>query len=457
MGSLLVKDKQTGPLTNLSLARYKDIVLMGQTAFHARTMEIAELSKEMAYLLSPISLKQDAAPQHLRVPEGDRRETDSLQKEILQELEAWNQAEMQAKVANSSDIRAITINATQICNLHCTYCAAGGDGTYANPQKQIDLLKAIPELKRVLEGKLEASALHITFLGGEPLLFPKGIRVLCEFLTEFAKTKNIELTFKVTTNGTIMNETILSVLNDYSIGVAVSCDGIPEIQDHYRPSKSRISSSAMIEKSVRELLLQRKNIPFVGVHCVVHTSEQNLLRSVDYFKTLGFDWYEFTPDVSNSSEELTESYLNSMSELAQREYVLGGIKALCRIQNFERVFARLEQQAPLRNHCGIGKNFLMMDASGDFYLCPWMVGKPAAKVHSLQDQTHHHLKQDLVELHNCQNCWARTLCGGGCHFIHSNNAQNKEKSYCERVRGTTALAIHYFGEFQRQAQEMTSN
>jgi uncharacterized protein len=288
------------------------------------------------------------------------------------------------------------------------------------------------------------------------LLFPKGIRVICEFLTEFARSKEIDLTFKVTTNGTVMNSNILSVLKDYKIGVVISCDGTPDIQDHYRPSKSNISSSAMLEKAVGELILHRKDIPFVGVHCVFHTGEQNMLKSMEYFKALGFDWYEFTPDVSNTSDELTETYLESLSELAQHEFDLGGIPALCRIQNFNKVFGRLEQQAPLRNHCGIGKNFLMMDARGDFYLCPWMVGQPTSRVHNLQeDQTHDSLRQkDLVDLHNCQTCWARTLCGGGCHFIHSNNAQGKEKSYCERVRGSMALAIHYFGEFQKQAQDL---
>ncbi|MFN8945199.1 MAG: SPASM domain-containing protein, partial [Pseudobdellovibrionaceae bacterium] len=260
----------------------------------------------------------------------------------------------------------------------------------------------------------------------------------------------IQLTFKVTTNGTVMSATIIRLLEDFKMGIVISCDGTPNIQDQYRPSKSSISSSAMLEKAVGELMQQRANIPFIGVHCVYHTKEQSMTRSVDYFKSLGFDWYEFTPDVSNSSEDLTEAYLQSITELALHEFELGGISALCRIQNLNMVFSRLETQTPLRNHCGIGKSFMMMDAQGDFYLCPWMIGSASAKISTLQDESTAIFKDDLVDLHNCHSCWARNLCGGGCHFIHSKSKEKKDKSYCERVRGTMALAIHYFGQFQTQ-------
>src|SRR4051812_16926288 len=43
--------------------------------------------------------------------------------------------------------RSITINVTQICNLHCTYCAAGGDGSYGDPVKKIAVEKTLPQIK----------------------------------------------------------------------------------------------------------------------------------------------------------------------------------------------------------------------------------------------------------------------------------------------------------------------
>lgn len=452
MSSLAAQNRSAGLLQGLRLARYKDIVLLGQTAFHARTLELAELSLEMQNSLAPITLTQDLAPQELLtvLPQPTRQE-------MQEELAAWNESTLQNDPGPTAGVRAITINATQICNLHCTYCAAGGDGTYASPQKQIDLLKSIPALKKILESNAENSSVHIAFLGGEPLLFPKGIRVLCEFLTFFGRDKKIEFTFKVTTNGTVMNANILQLLEDYQIGVVISCDGLPEIQNRYRPSKGSVLSSTLLENSMRALQSQRKSIPFVGVHCVVHTEEQDLLQAVDYFKALGFDWYEFTPDVSNSSAELTAFYLNSLSALAEREFQSEGVQGLNRIRNLNSVFARLESQTPIKNHCGIGKNFMMMDAKGDFYLCPWMVGNSEAKIQDLQQKSLQLFKQDLVELHQCQTCWARYLCGGGCHFIHNNHSQKKDKSYCERIRGTMAMAIHYYSQFQLQQDTITIN
>ena len=452
--SFVVTNQPASPLSGISLSRYKDILLSGQTAFHARTMEIAELSEETRNLLLPISLKQDQGPTQLKAQIPQDLALESLMNEVQEELDQWNEQDQTFTQADE-DIRAITINATQICNLHCTYCAAGGDGTYSSPQKQIDLLKSIPQLQRVLESKKANSSLHIAFLGGEPLLFPKGIRILCEYLTSFAASRQIQLTFKVTTNGTVMNQQILTLLSDYQIGVVISCDGVPEIQDRYRPAKGSVASSTLLEKATGELMAHRQNIPFIGVHCVFHTTEQNLVQAADYFKKLGFDWYEFTPDVSNSSDELTQAYLTSLATLAEREFAEGGIQGLSRIHNFQTIFARLESRTPLRSHCGIGKNFMMMDAKGDFYLCPWMVGKSSAKIQNLKDDSWAKFKQDLVDLHECQDCWARNLCGGGCHFIHNNHGQKKDKSYCERVRGTMALAIRYFGQFQIEQSTLT--
>ena len=96
--------------------------------------------------------------------------------------------------------RQFTINVTQICNLHCSYCAAGGDGSFGDPIKRISIEKTLPQLRQFIDLIPPQESVHITFLGGEPLLYPEAIRLIANYVNEICQPQEIDVTFLVVTN-----------------------------------------------------------------------------------------------------------------------------------------------------------------------------------------------------------------------------------------------------------------
>ena len=118
----------------VELLRHQNILAIktaGRTlGFHSHNLEVAEISDEAWSALK-----------------------NSASSEALNELIEWNQF-VNPDTKDSSNqfgIRSITLNVNQICNLHCHYCAAGGDGSYGDPVKKISIEKTLPQITWMLE------------------------------------------------------------------------------------------------------------------------------------------------------------------------------------------------------------------------------------------------------------------------------------------------------------------
>lgn len=166
--------------------RHKDIIAfrrgnLAPTAFHAQNLEVAEISEELWNDLVPTNYRANL-PVEIK---------STANEETLQAVEEWLK-EINPNVKSGSlefGIRSLTINVTQICNLHCTYCAAGGDGSYGDPVKRISVEKTLPQIQFFMEKLGEGESFHISFLGGEPLLYPEAIQMIGEYTLELAKKK----------------------------------------------------------------------------------------------------------------------------------------------------------------------------------------------------------------------------------------------------------------------------
>lgn len=92
----------------------------------------------------------------------------------------------------------------------------------------------------------------------------------------------------------------------------------------------------------------------------------------------------------------------------------------------------------------------MMDAKNRLYTCPWVVGEKDEVVGVGEQLDHDKLSKyskSLIELNNCQSCWARHLCGGGCMYIHRAHTGDKHKKddlFCERTRSLILTTIMYY-------------
>lgn len=438
----------------MNLKRFHDIIAVKTgltntngsqliTAFHARNLEIAEMSEAAYNEMTEIPFKSAIIPGASENPQ----DTDALQS-----LKDWNE-ENNPEVRSgkvSFGIRSLTLNVTQICNLKCTYCAAGGDGTYGEAINKISVEKTLPQLKFFLENLKNGSHFNLSFVGGEPFLYPEAMKAIYDYILLQTTGRQIECKFMVTTNGTLITEKAIELLKTMKIHVTVSLDGEAAVNDVVRPSKDGKSSTAATLEGVKKLVAIRPQLASIGIAAVYSANNMHVKDSYVFFKTLGVDVYDFNFSYTEKSQQAQNEFIKQMGQVAQLAWSSGGETELRKIKTFDAYFNVFDNQQRVENFCGAGKSYLMIDAKNRLYTCPWIVGESDEVVGQGSQLDYDKLdkyQKPLIELNNCQNCWARFVCGGGCMFIHREHTGDKHKKddlFCERTRNLIILGILYY-------------
>ncbi len=149
---------------------------------------------------------------------------------------------------------------TSRCNLHCRYCYvdAGADGTDMSGEiafRAIDLFMP------------DTGAVTIELSGGEPLLMFGLIRSI----VEYAGGLNPMVRFAIQTNGALLDRRKLDYLRTHGIGIGLSMDGTPDINERLR------GGSAALLRALR--LMEESG---TGANITVVLTRENIL-GIDRF------------------------------------------------------------------------------------------------------------------------------------------------------------------------------
>ncbi|MRN55835.1 Cys-rich peptide radical SAM maturase CcpM [Paenibacillus monticola] len=140
--------------------------------------------------------------------------------EILEELLGYN-------------LKKIILQVTQNCNFRCNYCVYSG--SYVNRvhnNKRMDFAVARKGIDFLIAHSKDAQEIDIGFYGGEPLLEIDLIIQCMDYAIQVAEGKNVS--FSLTTNGSLLNETNAKKLLGYNLRITVSLDGPQEVHDKNR-------------------------------------------------------------------------------------------------------------------------------------------------------------------------------------------------------------------------------
>lgn len=344
-------------------------------------------------------------------------------------------------------VSSMALDVSGRCNLRCAYCAE----YITMPDRPIMsrhvLHQAIDAVFKWSRKDVDVS-FHLG--SGEPLLQPKAVFETGRRANRFAQSLSRSVALYLTTNGTLLNDEIISWLVKDGWNVKVSIDGGAEIQDRYRVDKEGKGTYRRIEKAVRILA---RTIPerFSTLSVLCHkTDPQKVFNSI---ASMGVKNIELVPVAvpPSSSLSLCEDDLTNyrrfifdyVQRIAKRNYVPMHIGLRKRIQ-------RVMGYGNARISCGAGRTYFAAGPDGMLYPCFRFVGIRNYGLGDLcsgirPDRVQWFIKEPGRSYEHrleCRKCWAAPLCGGPCFACAELlGLGSPSPDFCQMVRTESQAAI----------------
>lgn len=153
---------------------------------------------------------------------------------------------------STNKVQQLILQVTQQCNLRCEYCAYSGyyhNRGHSDRRMTFDI--ACKAIDFYLNHSNEKDEVTIAFYGGEPLLEFSLIRKCVEYVEE--KVKDKEISFYITTNGTLLTDEIIIYLCKHKINLTISLDGNEEEHDINRKLRNGQGSFGLIMDNLKRI------------------------------------------------------------------------------------------------------------------------------------------------------------------------------------------------------------
>lgn len=222
-------------------------------------LETSELSANAFDQLRTALLKRD--------PEPDLRDFESLGHETLG-LSAENvrsliyEVALRANLSLFPPLTHLEVIHTEGCNLACTYCFEKNMLGYRT--MPVEVARAAVDL--FFDYSADHPSLEITHFGGEPTLNFEGIRFTTEYAERKARVSGKTLRFDMTTNGILLNDSMVAYFAEHEIQVLLSIDGLEGSHDRFRVDRG---GGGTFKRVVKGLEVLKRKQAWVGTKMTV--------------------------------------------------------------------------------------------------------------------------------------------------------------------------------------------
>jgi uncharacterized protein len=357
-------------------------------------------------------------------------------------------------------VRALSLAVAQRCNLGCTYCYAEG-GDFGAAPRDMEWQVAEAAIRRLIDAAAPGERVNLAFLGGEPLINQGLIRRAVAFANARAAERGVRIGFAITTNGLLLDEGAGDFLAAHRFSVTVSLDGIGETHDRLRPAKGGRGSFDAISARVAALRARHLGLP-LAARVTVTPRNPDLRAALDGLLALGFDTVGFSPLLHAPSgrdemqefdfSRLLESLIACGEEFERR--ALNGTRY--GFANLETALQEIHRGTHRPYPCGAGAGYFGVSATGEISPCHRFVGDSERALGHVATGVDAARQRDwLVTRHvdrqePCASCWARYLCGGGCHY----EAIHRGRPACDYIRGWLEYALGVYARLARRRPDL---
>lgn len=353
-----------------------------------------------------------------------------------------------------NSLKNISLVVSQECNIACTYCYAKG-GDYG--KGKVAMSDAIMEraLERLLP--LTDGRCAVSFFGGEPLLNFDLMKQTVACGKRLAEKNGMDLSYSMTTNGTVLDEEIISFLKEYVACIVVSLDGDKQVNDTHRVLKNGRGGHDLIVRNLRRL--KSAGVPF-GINATVSPQTvHHLKETIDYLASLGAQSLRVVPVIPQGDQRWDSEGLRLLLEmlgdvnLSSMEMIFEGKEPVL-AEHIYKVASNVVKQEKRTLPCSAGVEIVSVAANGDVYPCDYFVGLEDFRMGNVLDDSFPDGRfydigrmlfcNTVEEKERCRDCWARYICGGECHarsFMLQGSICAPSHDHCAVMKGVSGRLI----------------
>ncbi len=358
------------------------------------------------------------------------------------------------------DVKALCLHVCHDCNLRCGYCFAK-EGTYSGAREMMSLETAKKAMDFLIDNSAGRKILEVDFFGGEPLMNFDVLKKTVEYAKQRAKEKGKFFKFTTTTNGVLLNKEASEYLNEEMDNVVLSLDGRKEVNDSVRKTPNGKGSFDLIIDNFKYFRSIRGDKSYF-VRGTFTSKNLDFSKDVLFMNDLGFDQISIEPVVLSDDHPLA-IHEKDMSKIFE-EYENLAEEYVKRRKDPEKWFSFFHFVLHLNDGpcykkrlvgCGAGSEYLAVAPNGDVYPCHQFVGQTKFKLGNvfdgkLNDELRHTFaRTSLFTKDECQNCWAKYHCSGGCNAnsVNFNGDMNKPyKPACEMMKKRLECSMYVFAK-----------
>ena len=353
-------------------------------------------------------------------------------------------------------IKAVCLHVAHDCNLRCKYCFADGGGYCAERA-----LMPIEVAKKAIDFMIEKSGsrrnLELDFFGGEPLMNLDVVKQTVEYARSIEEKHNKNFRFTLTTNGLLLNDEVIEYLNETMDNVVLSIDGRKDVNDSVRIGVNGKGSYDAIVPKLQKFREVRGDKSYY-VRGTFTAENLDFAKDVLHMHDLGFDQVSVEPVVLDPSSPMALKDEHLPQIFAEYEKLGLEIDKINKSDddfiNFFHFMVDLDQGPCVIKRmkgCGSGSEYVAITPAGEVYPCHRFVGNTDFVMGNIMESfdldkelTAKFTATTIPEKDECDKCWAKYFCSGGCaanNFYANGDILKPNSTGCEMEKKRLECAI----------------
>ena len=445
-------------------ANGNEFVFMTQTG---SIFEIESESETQAILNHDISKGTFTKQDVYSILKGTRSDKDSLWNDLAKNRVLVPQELPENKPLQhypEIPIKTLVLHVTESCNLGCHYCYHNPEEGNKTPDLSMDFKVAKKAIDFLFEHSGRLEDLVIVFFGGEPLLKLNLISEIITYANEKALENAKTIEYALTTNGTLLTDKAIHILNENKIGTTVSLDGLEAVHDRFRQFPDGSPSYKVILPKIKKFLGKANPKPVVA-RVTLAKDAKDISRTLYHLLGLGFSEVGFAPVTSmDTNFQLDTHQMTSLLEqfqhlsetfiqLALKDEFLG-------FTNLVDLLVTLHEGDVKHYPCGAGIGMFSVDPKGGLFLCQRLTHDDSARMGDIfngfdrEKLENFRLTAGLDKKNACKGCWAASICAGGCYHeakIREGDLLSPNLHYCQWIKTWIATGLNVYGRLMKES------